>query len=96
MGIFFTRLVKWLAPILLLVAPLLVWQQSAPPPASQAADMPKIVEGYVKAIYSRDFAAAYRWLSSRDRNAKSEQTYVREQGAFTGFTLQLEIGRAHV
>ena len=48
-----------------------------------------VVERYVKAVYARDFANAYQWISSEDRDRKNQQSYVRESGAFTGFTLKL-------
>lgn len=44
---------------------------------------------YVKAGYARDFPEAYGFISSDDRRVKSEKTYVRERGAFSGFTLDL-------
>jgi len=44
---------------------------------------------YVKAIYARDSAAAYRLISRADRQLKTEQVYVRENGAFSGATLEL-------
>ena len=56
---------------------------------SSKADLSRVVEGYVKAVYARDFSEAYHWLSDRDRQKKDRETYVREQGAFTGFTLKL-------
>jgi hypothetical protein len=49
----------------------------------------KIVENYVKASYSRDFREAYRWLSEQDKAKLDEESYVREQGAFEGFTRRL-------
>jgi Cytochrome c oxidase assembly protein CtaG/Cox11 len=53
------------------------------------SDIVKAVESYVKAVYARDFREAYGWLSPEDRHRKDQQTYVKEQGAFTGFTLKL-------
>jgi len=46
---------------------------------------------YLKASYARDFKQAYRFISSKDKALKPEKVYVREKGAFTGFTL--EVGR---
>ncbi|HEY7168958.1 MAG TPA: cytochrome c oxidase assembly protein [Candidatus Binatia bacterium] len=52
------------------------------------ADPVQVLSRYLKATYARDFREAYRFLSSRDKQAKSEKVYVSEQGAFRGFALQ--------
>jgi hypothetical protein len=46
---------------------------------------------YVRAIYPRDYSAAYPLISMSDRHVKSEEEYVRENDPLTGFGL--EIGR---
>jgi Cytochrome c oxidase assembly protein CtaG/Cox11 len=56
-----------------------------------AADPAEILIDYLKAAYARDFRQAYRLISSEDRRLKDEKTYLRERGAFDGFTL--EVGR---
>ena len=86
---FFKSLGKFLILPLLLAAPLILWQRSGGPTATPSSEIGRVAENYVKALYSRNFAVAYRWLSSRDRDAKSQAIYVKEQGSFTGFTLQL-------
>ena len=47
-----------------------------------------ILVSYLKALYARDLKRAYRLISMRDRELKSEEVYVKEQGEFTGFTAQ--------
>jgi hypothetical protein len=54
-----------------------------------AADPTQVLNRYLKAVYARDFKEAYRFISAQDRRLKEEKTYVREKGAFTGFTLEL-------
>ncbi len=89
MGAFFKSLGKFLILPLLLAAPLVLWHRYGGPSTTPAGEIGRVTENYVKALYSRDFASAYRWLSTRDRDAKSQAIYVKEQGSFTGFTLQL-------
>ena len=45
------------------------------------------VDGYLKNAYARDFKKAYRYISLRDRQLKTERVYVREKGSFSGFAL---------
>jgi hypothetical protein len=57
---------------------------------SPAADEPaQVLEKYLRAAYARDYRAAYRLISARDRRLKDEKTYVRERGPFDGFTLEV-------
>ncbi len=49
----------------------------------------KVIENYVKAVYSRNFRDAYRWISTLDRQRKDQETYISEQGPFTGFALMV-------
>ena len=44
---------------------------------------------YVKATYARDFPEAYGFISSDDRRVTGKESYVRERGGFSGFTLEL-------
>ncbi len=46
-----------------------------------------VLTHYLRAIYSRDFRLAYRFISVPDQRLKNEKVYVRERGPFTGFTL---------
>lgn len=51
-------------------------------------DPAQALDHYVRALYARDLREAYRLLSSQDRGLKKEKSYLREQGAFGGFTLE--------
>lgn len=46
------------------------------------------LDRYIRAIYARDYHEAYRLISSRDQRSKDRRAYVRDRGAFSGFTLQ--------
>ena len=48
----------------------------------------RILTKYLRAVYSRDFKQAYRFVSSEDKRLKEEGIYVRERGPFAGFTLE--------
>ena len=45
------------------------------------------IDAYLKNAYARDFKKAYRYISLRDRQLKTERVYVREKGSFSGFPL---------
>ena len=45
----------------------------------------RILIKYLRAIYSRDFKHAYRFVSAADKRLKEEGVYVRERGPFSGF-----------
>jgi Cytochrome c oxidase assembly protein CtaG/Cox11 len=47
----------------------------------------RILTKYLRAIYSRDFKHAYRFVSAADKRLKEEGVYVRERGPFSGFAL---------
>jgi hypothetical protein len=51
-------------------------------------DPGKVIEAYLRATYARDYVEAYRYISSADRKVRDLNRYVRERGAFSGFTLQ--------
>jgi len=70
----------------LLAAPL-YWLERAPRKSS--AEPEQILSRYLKAAYARDFKQAYRFISSQDQKLKPEKIYVSEQGAFTGFALEV-------
>ena len=48
-----------------------------------------VIKNYIQATYARNFAQAYRLLSIEDQQIRNEGDYVREQGAYDGFTLRL-------
>jgi hypothetical protein len=47
------------------------------------------VRAYVVAVYARDYAAAYGWISAADRRLKSQADYEQDNEPFTGATLTL-------
>lgn len=54
------------------------------------ADRPRaILDAYLRATYARNFAAAYDYLSSADRQVRPRRNYVDSQGAYSGFTLEV-------
>lgn len=55
----------------------------APAPPTEA------LKAYLKAVYARDYPAAYDWISEGDREVKTREEYVRESGAFSGAALEL-------
>ena len=55
--------------------------------AANEQDPGEVVYSYIRAVYSRDFIAAYRHISSADRRLRDMDQYVRQRGAFSGFLL---------
>ena len=53
-----------------------------------------LVSRYLKAVYAQDYAEAYQYISRRDRQAKSEAAYLRENPSFTGAAAELTRGLA--
>ena len=48
----------------------------------------QVIHIYLRATYARDFAEAYRYISNDDRKIRDLNRYVRERGAYNGFTLE--------
>jgi hypothetical protein len=44
---------------------------------------------YIRATYARDYEEAYSYIAAADQRLKDRASYVRDRGAFTGFTLQI-------
>ena len=59
-----------------------------------ADDRIVVIKNYIQATYARNFAQAYRLISIEDQRIRNERDYVREQGAYDGFTLRLAKGLA--
>jgi hypothetical protein len=80
-----TTALALLGTIVLLLPPayLLAYKHRA------ATEPDQVLAAYLKASYARDFAAAYRLISVRDRRLKTERVYAQERGSFTGFTLEV-------
>lgn len=63
---------------------------------SRAAEKPgemrepaSVTRAYLRAVYARDFAAAYRYVSEEDHRAKNLNQYLRQRGPFNGFALEI-------
>lgn len=56
---------------------------------SADADPAQALEYYLKAVYARDYRAAYKWISIEDRRHKSEVEYLRENPPFSAASLEL-------
>ena len=80
------KLLLLVAALALITTPL-YWL--AHEPRTPAPEPVQTLARYLKASYARDFRQAYRFISSKDTQLKPEKVYVREQGAFSGFTLEV-------
>lgn len=49
----------------------------------------QVVKAYLRASYARDYREAYLYISSLDRRVRDQNSFVRAQGSFSGFTLEL-------
>lgn len=59
--------------------------------AGSAADLHEpnaVIESYLRAIYARDFAAAYNLISAEDRKLRDLERYLRQRGPYNGFVLE--------
>jgi hypothetical protein len=56
-----------------------------PLPTTQAALV--VLQSYLRATYARDFADAYRFISSADHKVRDLNKYLQQRGPFNGFTL---------
>lgn len=72
--------------IFLLLVSVAIWR---PAFAASDEDLVPILERYFKATYARDYREAYSYISARDQRLKDSRSYIRERGAFTGFTLEI-------
>jgi hypothetical protein len=70
--------------LLVLLAPLALLKHE---PRAAAPEPVLVLSRYLKASYARDYKQAYRFISARDQQLKPEAVYMRERGAFSGFTL---------
>jgi hypothetical protein len=80
------KLLLMVAGLVLIAAPL-YWLQREP--RKPTAEPVPTLSRYLKAAYARDFKRAYRFISSKDKKLKPEKIYSSEQGAFTGFALEV-------
>jgi hypothetical protein len=71
---------------MLLLAP--GFQSQAAEPVPNLRDPTRVIEGYVRAIYARDYIEAYRYISSADQRIRDVNRYAQQRGAFMGFALE--------
>jgi hypothetical protein len=86
-----SRISTWffgLLAALILIVPTAFLYLPSPQPSAQTAPL-NAVDAYLKNAYARDFKKAYRNISLRDRQVKTEKVYVREKGSFSGFPLAI-------
>src|ERR671915_84079 len=84
-----SRMSNWflgLVAALVLIVPAAFLYNNSAQRGAQTAPF-NTVDAYLKNAYARDFKNAYRYISRRDRQLKSERVYVREKGSFSGFPL---------
>ncbi len=60
----------------------------APANADDREEIATVLNQYVKALYARDFRAAYEQIASADQRLKDVHSYSRERGEFRDFILQ--------
>jgi Cytochrome c oxidase assembly protein CtaG/Cox11 len=84
-----SRMPSWfisLLAALILILPAAFLYIHSPQHSAQTGPF-NTVDAYLKNAYARDFKRAYRHISLRDRQVKTERVYVREKGSFNGFPL---------
>jgi len=72
---------------LVLIIPPIIWFSTAPQKSTQ--EPARVLSQYLKILYARDYRQAYALISSADRQLKTRDEYVREHGAFSGFSLEV-------
>jgi hypothetical protein len=83
-----TALCSWAMAIVALYAPLLACAGEFGTHGEESAIL-STVRTYLMAVYARDYAEAYRWLSAADRRLKSQADYEQDNEPFTGAMLVL-------
>jgi cytochrome c oxidase assembly protein CtaG/Cox11 len=74
--VMFTAVLAWVA---LMAQP--AW-------SDDRVDIANVLDKYLKALYARDFRAAYEQISSADQRLKDVHNYSRERGEFRDFILE--------
>jgi hypothetical protein len=57
--------------------------------AAEVSEPKSVIQAYFQALYARDFATAYRYVSAQDQRARSLNEYLRAQRPLHGFALQV-------
>ena len=79
------QLTAFLAGLLLFALPAAACAAFAAQPPEEA------LEAYLRAVYARDFGAAYDLIAQADRERKTRRDYLKENGAFSGGALDLTV-----
>ncbi len=58
-------------------------------PAVSIRQPASVAHAYLRAVYARDFAEAYRYVSGEDQRARNLNQYLRQRGPFNGFALDV-------
>ena len=58
-------------------------------PSPNMRDPVVVIQGYVRAIYARDFIDAYRYISTADQKFRDVNRYAQQRGAFMGSALEI-------
>jgi Cytochrome c oxidase assembly protein CtaG/Cox11 len=56
-------------------------------PEPNLQDPTRVIQGYLRATYARDYIDAYHYISSADQRVKDVNRYAQQRGAFMGFAL---------
>src|ERR1044072_1701538 len=80
------------ALVILSILPVVFW--SVRPVAD--GDAAEFTRRYLAAVYARDYAKVYSWLSTEDRKAKSRAEYLTENPSFSGAALEVARGLARM
>jgi hypothetical protein len=64
-------------------------QSEAAEPVPNLRDPTRVIEGYVRAVYARDYTEAYRYISSADQRIRDVNRYAQQRGAFMGSALEI-------
>src|ERR1051326_9338301 len=80
------------ALVILSILPVVFW--SVRPVAD--GDAAEFTRRYLAAVYARDYAKVYSWLSTEDRKAKSRAEYLTENPSFSGAALEVARGPARM
>src|SRR5437899_10533423 len=57
-------------------------------PEPNLQDPTRVIQGYLRATYARDYIDAYRYISAADQRVKDLNRYAQQRGAFMGFALE--------
>ena len=56
-------------------------------PERNLQDPTRVIQGYLRATYARDYIDAYHYISFADQRVKDVNRYAQQRGAFMGFAL---------